>query len=70
MVPKWAIQKLSMGVIQKINGNNVSLVSSTHVMRVACENNDNQILNNFNKFWDLDSIGIKDNERAKSVWKF
>ena len=52
MVPKWAIQKLSMGVIQKINGNNVSLVSSTHVMRVACENNDNQILNNFNKFWD------------------
>ena len=59
MVPKWAIQKLSMGVIQKINGNNVSLVSSTHVMRVACENNDNQILNNFNKFWDLDSIGIK-----------
>ena len=70
MVPKWAIQKLSMGVIQKINGNNVSLVSSTHVMRVACENNDNQILNNFNKFWDLDSIGIKDNERAKRVWKF
>ena len=70
MVPKWAIQKLSMGVIQKINGNNVSLVSSTHVMRVACENNDNQILNNFNKFWDLDSIGIKDHERAKSVWKF
>ena len=32
-------------------------------MRVACENNEDQILNNLNKFWKLDSIGIKDNEQ-------
>ena len=32
-------------------------------MRVACENNEDQILNNLNKFWKLDNIGIKDNEK-------
>ena len=32
-------------------------------MRVACENNEDQILNNLNKFWKLDNIGIKDNEQ-------
>ena len=32
------------------NESNGSLVSSTHVMRVACENNEDQILNNLNKF--------------------
>ena len=46
------------------NESNVSLVSSTHVMRVACQNNEDQILNNSNKFWNLDSIGIKDNEQS------
>ena len=48
----------------KINGNNVSLVPSTHVMRVACENNEDQILNNVSKCWNLDSIRIKDNEQS------
>ena len=33
-----------------INESNVSLVSLTHVIRVACENNEDQILNNLNKF--------------------
>ena len=33
-------------------------------MRVACENNEDQILNNLNKFWNLDSIGIKDNNQS------
>ena len=47
-----------------INESNVRLVSSTHVMRVACENNEDQILDNLNKFWNLDSIGIKDNEQS------
>ena len=47
-----------------ISESNVSLVSSTHVMRVACENNEDQILNNLNKFWNLDSIGIKDDEQS------
>ena len=28
-------------------------------MRVACENNEDQILNNLNKFWNFDSVGIK-----------
>ena len=37
-------------------------MSSTYVLRVACENHEDQTLNNFNKFWNLDSIGIKDNE--------
>ena len=45
-----------------INESNVSLVSSTNVMRVACENYEDQILNNLNKFCILGSIGIKDNE--------
>ena len=47
-----------------INESNVSLDSSTHVSRVVCENNEDQILNNLNKFWNLDSIGIKDNEQS------
>ena len=47
-----------------INENNASLVSSTQAMRVAFENNEDQILNNLNKFWNLDSIGIKDNEQS------
>ena len=33
-------------------------------MRVACENNEDQISNNLNRFWNLDSIGIKDNEQS------
>ena len=47
-----------------INESNVTLVSSTHVMRVSCENNEDQILNNLNMFWNLDSIGIKHNEQS------
>ena len=45
-----------------MNESKVSLVSSTYVLRVACENHEDQTLNNLNKFWNLDSIGIKDNE--------
>ena len=33
-------------------------------MRVACENNEDQILNNLNKFWNLESTEIKDNEQS------
>ena len=47
-----------------INDSNVSLVSSTHVMQVACENNEDQILNNLNKFLNLDSMEIKDNKQS------
>ena len=47
-----------------INESNVSLVSSTYFMRAACENNEDQVSNNLNKFWNLDSIGIKDNEQS------
>ena len=46
------------------NESNISLVSSTHVIRVAFKNNEDQILNNLNKFWNLDSIEIKDNEQS------
>ena len=36
-------------------------------MRVACENNEDQILNNLNKFRNLDSLGIKD--KGQSVYE-
>ena len=47
-----------------INEINISLILLTHVMRVTCKNNEDQFLNNLNKFWNLDSIGIKDNEQS------
>ena len=47
-----------------IDESNVSFVSSTHVMQVAYENNEDQILHNLNKFSNLDSIGIKNNEQS------
>ena len=58
-----------------INESNATLVSSNHVMRVSCENNEDQILNNLNMFWNLDNIGIKHNEQSvyenfESVIKF
>ena len=59
----WFLKRLFKKKIN-INESNVSLVSSTHVMRVACENDEDEILNNSNKFWNLDSIGIKDNEQS------
>ena len=33
-------------------------------MRISCENNDENVLNKLHKFWDLDSIGIKENESS------
>ena len=43
---------------------NVGLISSSHIMRISCENNDENVLNKLHKFWDLDSIGIKENESS------
>ena len=64
MASKWAFKN-----INNINESNISLVSSTHVIWVACKNSEDQFLDNLNTFWKLDGIGIKDNEK-KSVWKF
>ena len=47
-----------------IKESNASLVSSTYVLRVAFENHEDQILNNSNKFRNLESIGIKDNKES------
>ena len=47
-----------------MNESNVNLVSSTHVMRVAWENTEDQILHNLDRFWNLDDIRIKDNEQS------
>ena len=47
-----------------VHESNISLVSSTDVMQTAREINEDQILHNLNKFWNLDSIGIKDNEQS------
>ena len=33
-------------------------------MRVAWENTEDQILNNLDRFWNLDDIRIKDNEQS------
>ena len=47
-----------------VHESNISLVSSTDVMQIAREINEDQMLHNLNKFWNLDSIGIKDNEQS------
>ena len=33
-------------------------------MRVAWENTEDQILNNLDRFWNLDDIRIKDNDQS------
>ena len=48
-----------------IVNNNVNLVQSSHVLKVSCElKNEELFTQNLQKFWDLDTIGIKENEKS------
>ena len=38
-------------------------LSPTHVMKIACKL-DNSLNEKIDKFWDLDTIGIKENETS------
>ena len=44
-----------------MNGSSLKQVNLTHVMKIVC-NQDNSLNEKIDKFWDLDTIGIKENE--------
>ena len=56
------------GPVSKSDGiveNSVNLIQSSRVLKVSCEvNNENFLTQNLQRFWNLDSFGIKENEKA------
>ena len=46
-----------------MNGSSLKQVNLTHVMKIVC-NEDNSLNEKIDKFWDLDTIGIKENETS------
>ena len=45
-------------------------MSSTHIMRICSETNDNTTLNKSHNFWNVESIEIKDNESSSVYDQF
>ena len=46
-----------------MNDSSLKEVNPTHVMKIVC-NQDNSLNEKIDKFWDLDTIGIKENETS------
>ena len=46
-----------------MNDSRLKQVNPTHVMKIVC-NQDNSLNEKIDKFWDLDTIGIKENKTS------
>ena len=46
-----------------MNNSSLKQVNPTHVMKIVC-NQDNPLNEKIDKFWDIDTIGIKENETS------
>ena len=55
---------LSGVVGERKNETHVNFISQTHVFKIANERSLKNLDENVKKFWDLESIGIKENEKS------
>ena len=56
--------------ILKTHTNTYTYISHTHVLKIANERSLKNLDENVQKFWDLEKIGIKENERKIYVSRF